>query len=121
MTPSGMLPPRPTRPAAEADRARAAEAEVRGELDRVRADARQAVTQALDGAAREREELRAWAGQQAEAMRAELAQARADASRLVERTSGTTRRASPGPAVPARHGAAGRGACAGTGRPSGTG
>ena len=68
----------------EADRASAAEAEVRGELDRVRDDARQAVTQALAGAAREREELRSWAGQQADSMRAELAQARADASRLLE-------------------------------------
>ena len=46
----------------EAERARAAEAEVRGELDRVRADARQTVTQALTDAAGERDELRAWAG-----------------------------------------------------------
>jgi hypothetical protein len=68
----------------ETDRARAAEAAVRGELDLVRADARQAVTQTLAGAAREREELRAWAGQQADNVRAELAQARADASRLIE-------------------------------------
>ena len=68
----------------EADRARAAETEVRGELDRVRDDARQAVAQALAGAAREREELHAWAGQQAGSIRAELGQARAEASRLVE-------------------------------------
>ena len=55
----------------EADRARTAEIEVRAELDRVRADARQAVTQALADAAREREELRA-----------ALTQAREDAGRL---------------------------------------
>ena len=132
----------------EADRARAAEAEVRGELDRVRADARQAVTQALAGAARERDELRGWAERQADSMRAELAQARADASRLVEQRPGRCccpdrqpgsrpRRAARGtgpagrgpsrrrpPAAARRaagHGAAGRSACGGTGRPSGTG
>ena len=48
MRPSRMLPPRRRQARGEAERARAAEAEVRGELDRVRADARQAVTQALD-------------------------------------------------------------------------
>ena len=133
----------------EADRARAAEAEVRGELDRVRADARQAVTQALAGAARERDELRGWAGRQADSMRAELAQARADASRLVEhvREEAAARIASPGsrprraargtgpagrgpsrrrPPAAARRPARARGgrtqcACGGTGRPSGTG
>jgi hypothetical protein len=68
----------------DADRARAAEAEVRSELDRVRADARQAVTQALAGAARERDELRGWAERLSDSMRGELAQARADAARLVE-------------------------------------
>jgi len=55
----------------EAGRARTAEIEVRAELDRVRADARQASTQALAGAAREREELRA-----------AVTQAREDAGRL---------------------------------------
>ena len=49
----------------EAERARAAETGRAGELDRVRADARQAVTQALADAAREREEVRAWAERQA--------------------------------------------------------
>ena len=66
----------------ETERARAAEAEVRAELDRVRADGRQAVTQALAGAAREREELRAWSERQADSLRADLARAREDAARL---------------------------------------
>lgn len=66
----------------EAGRARAAENEVRAELARVRADARDAVALALAGAAREREELRAWAGRQTDRLRAQLAQARADAAQL---------------------------------------
>ena len=67
----------------EAGRARAAETEVRTQLDQVRADARQAVAQTLADASREREELRAWAGRQADSLRAEVAQAREDAGRLV--------------------------------------
>jgi hypothetical protein len=66
----------------DAQRARAAETEIRAELDRVRADGRQAVTQALAGAAREREELRAWSERQGDSLRAQLAQARDDAARL---------------------------------------
>ena len=66
----------------EAERARTAEAGLRAELDRVRADARQAVTQALADAAREREEIRAWSERQAGSLRAELAQVREDADHL---------------------------------------
>jgi hypothetical protein len=66
----------------EAQRAHAAETEVRAELDRIRADARQAVSQALNSAAREREELRAWSERQADSLRAGVAQAREDAARL---------------------------------------
>jgi hypothetical protein len=67
----------------EAERARAAEAEVRAELDRVRADAQQAVTRALADAAGERDEVRAWAERQIDGLRAQLQQARDDAARLV--------------------------------------
>ncbi len=66
----------------EATRARAAEAGIRAELDRIRADAGQLVTQALADAARERGDLRAQSGQQAERLRAELRQVREDAARL---------------------------------------
>ena len=66
----------------EADRARTAEAGLRAELDRVRADARQAVTQALADAAREREEMRAWSERQDVSLRAELARVREDADHL---------------------------------------
>ena len=67
----------------EATRARAAETGIRAELDRTRADASQLITQALAGAARERGDLCAWAGQQAERLQAELQQVREDAARLV--------------------------------------
>ncbi len=66
----------------EVERARTAEAGLRAELDRVRADARQAVTQALADAAREREEIRAWSERQDVSLRAELAQVREDADHL---------------------------------------
>ncbi len=66
----------------EAARARAAETGIRAELDRIRADASQLITQALADAARERGDLRVWAGQQAERLRTELQQVRADAARL---------------------------------------
>ena len=144
-----MLPPRLRQARGEADRARAAEAEMRGELDRVRADAQQAVTQALADAARERDELRAWAERQADGLRARarsrpaptprawsrhvredaaarIAALEADRAGLREerdRLAADLRAAvaSCGPAAPARRGAAGRSACGGTGRPSGTG
>jgi hypothetical protein len=67
----------------EITEARAAEAAVREELDRVRLDAAAHAAQALDFAAREKEELRAWAERQADGLHAELAQARADAARMV--------------------------------------
>jgi len=67
----------------EVERARTAETEVRAELDRVWADARQAVTQARADAARERDEMRAWSERQAGSLRTALAQAREDARRLV--------------------------------------
>jgi hypothetical protein len=66
----------------EAERARTAEAGLRAELDRVRADARQAVTQARADAAREREEIRAWSERQDVSLRAELARVREDADHL---------------------------------------
>ncbi len=66
----------------EAERARTAEAGLRAELDRVRADARQAVTQALADAARERQEIRAWSERQDVSLRAELAQVLEDAGHL---------------------------------------
>ena len=69
----------------EAERARAAEAEVRGELDRVRADARQTITQALIDAAGERDEVRAWAERQADGLRMQLEQARGDAAQQAGR------------------------------------
>jgi len=67
----------------EAMRARTAETAVRAELDRTRADANQILTRALAGAAREREELRAWSQAQADGLRAELHQARDGAAHLV--------------------------------------
>jgi hypothetical protein len=67
----------------EATRARAAQTEIRAELDRTRADASQLITQALADAARDRGDLRAWADQQAETLQAELQQVREDAARLV--------------------------------------
>lgn len=72
----------------EADRAHAAESEVRAELARVRADAREAVAQALSGAAREREQLLSLAERRANSLRAELAQARKDADRLAGQVRG---------------------------------
>ena len=82
----------------EADRARAAEAEIRGELDRVRADAQQAVTRALADAARERDELRGWAGTAGRRHARRACAGPADASRLVEqvRDDAAGRIASPG-------------------------
>jgi hypothetical protein len=67
----------------EAVLAHTAEASLQAEVERVRADARQAVTQALADAAREREELRGWYGCQADSPRAELGQACEQAGRLV--------------------------------------
>jgi len=67
----------------EATRARAAETGIRGELDRTRADASKLITQALADAARERGDLHAQFGQQAERQRTELEQVREDAARLV--------------------------------------
>ena len=80
----------------EAARARAAETGVRAELDRVRADARQIVTQALADAARERESC-APGRTQADGLRAELEQVREDAARLVGHGAGRRRRADHGP------------------------
>ena len=59
------------------------ETEVRAELDRIRADTRHAVAQALADAARERDEMRAWSERQTDSLRTEFAQARDDADRLV--------------------------------------
>ena len=67
----------------EADRARAVEAGLRAEVERVRADASQAIAQALADAAGEREEVRAWSGRQIDGLQAQLEQAREDAARLV--------------------------------------
>jgi hypothetical protein len=67
----------------EAIQARAAETAIRAEMDRARAGADRLVAAALDGAARERDELRAWAERQAGALRAELDRVREDAGHLV--------------------------------------
>ena len=67
----------------EAKEARAAETAIRAEMDRARAGADRLVAAALDGAARERDELRAWAERQAGALRAELDRVREDAGHLV--------------------------------------
>jgi hypothetical protein len=67
----------------EAVEARAAETAIRAEMDRARAGADGLVAAALDGAARERDELRAWADRQAGAQRAELERVREDAGHLV--------------------------------------
>jgi len=66
----------------EATRACAAETGIRAELDQTRADASQLITQALADAARERGDLRAQSGQQAERLQTELQQVREDAARL---------------------------------------
>jgi hypothetical protein len=77
----------------EAMQARAAETEIRAELDRTRAGASQLITQALADATRERSDLRTWAEQQAGQMRTELQQVREDATRLIgyARDSAATR------------------------------
>jgi hypothetical protein len=63
--------------------ARAAETAIRAEMDRARTGADRLVAAALAGAARERDELRAWAERQAGALRAELERVREDAGQLV--------------------------------------
>jgi hypothetical protein len=67
----------------QATQARAAEAAIRAEMDRARDGAGRLVAAALDGAARERDDLRAWADRQAGALRAELDRVREDAGHLV--------------------------------------
>jgi hypothetical protein len=77
----------------EAKRARAAEIELRTEVDRTRADASQLVTKALADATQERGDMRAQSEQQAERLRTEFQRAREDTARLVEqvRDSADTR------------------------------
>lgn len=67
----------------EVTRTHAAETGMRSELDRTRADASQLITHALADAARERGDLRAWAGQQVEQLQAELQHVREEATCLV--------------------------------------
>jgi hypothetical protein len=67
----------------EAVKARAAETAIRAEMDRARAGADRLVAAALADAARERDELRAWAERQADALRTELDRVREDAGHLV--------------------------------------
>jgi hypothetical protein len=67
----------------EAVRARAAETAIRAEMDRAQVGAHRLVSGALADAARERDELRAWAERQADALRTELEQVREDAGHLV--------------------------------------
>jgi hypothetical protein len=69
----------------EAARAEAAEAVIRGELERVRSDAARRAEQVLAGVVREREELHSRLREQAEQARAEISQVRDDAARLVNR------------------------------------
>jgi hypothetical protein len=67
----------------EAVGARAAETAIRAELHSAQADADRLVTGALANAARERDELRAWAERQADALRTEFDRVREDAGHLV--------------------------------------
>jgi hypothetical protein len=67
----------------EAIEARAAETAIRAEMDRARAGADGLAAAVLADAARERDELRAWAERQAGALRAELERVREDAGHLV--------------------------------------
>jgi hypothetical protein len=67
----------------EAARARAAETAIRAEMDRTQAGAHRLVSGALADAARERDDLRAWAEQQAGTLRTELERVREDAGHLV--------------------------------------
>jgi len=67
----------------EAVEARAAETAIRAELHSAQAGADRLVAGALAAAARERDELRAWAERQAGALRTELERVREDAGQLV--------------------------------------
>jgi hypothetical protein len=74
----------------EAARAEAAQAAIRGELERVRSDAARRAEQVLADAAREREELHGRMQEQAEQARAEISQVRDDAARLAAEFAGAS-------------------------------